>query len=218
MGTREAHKKRESSIGERSIVIRGDERMKRNILPLVIASIVILAFSSQVIAQTIPSDEKKLTEAGKYATALEAYEMWRTNPDKVKILDCRTPEEYAYVGHAPMAHNVPSRLWTGKWNAEKKDFDLKENPDFVAEVKKRFEAGDTVLVMCRSGHRSAVSANLLTKAGFTKVYNVIDGFEGDKIKDPESYYDGKRMKNGWNNSGAPWTYNLDPSLIYAPQQ
>jgi rhodanese-related sulfurtransferase len=192
--------------------------MKKKILPLVIASIVILAFTSLVIAQTVPSDEKKRTEAGKYATALEAYEMWRTNPDKVKILDCRTPEEYTYVGHAPMAHNIPSRLWTGKWNAEKKDFDLKDNPDFVAEVKKRFEAGDTVLVVCRSGQRSAVSANLLTKAGFTDVYNVIDGFEGDKIKDPESYYDGKRMKNGWKNSGAPWTYNLDPSLIYAPQQ
>jgi hypothetical protein len=60
--------------------------------------------------------------------------------------------------------------------------------------------------------------NRLTKAGFKNVYNIFDGFEGDKIKDAESYYDGKRMKNGWRNCGAPWTYDLDPKLLYALQK
>ena len=39
---------------------------------------------------------------------------------------------------------------------------------------------------------------------------IIDGFEGDHVKDPNSVYNGKRMVNGWNNSGAPWTYDINP--------
>ncbi len=178
---------------------------------------VIISFLSVAVAETAPpNDVKKHTEAGKYVTSMEAYEMWKANPDKVKILDCRIQEEYAFVGHAAMAYNIPSKLWSGKWNEEKKDYDLQDNPDFEVRAKKRFAQSDTILVMCRSGHRSALSVNRLTKAGFTNVYNIIDGFEGDKIKDEESYLNGKRMKNGWKNSGAPWTYDLDANLIYLP--
>jgi len=178
---------------------------------------VVISFLSVAVAETAPpNDVKKHTEAGKYVTSLEAYEMWKANPDKVKILDCRIQEEYAFVGHAAMAYNIPSKLWSGKWNEEKKDYDLQDNPDFEVRAKKIFAQSDTILVMCRSGHRSALSVNRLTKAGFTHVYNIIDGFEGDKIKDEESYSNGKRMKNGWKNSGAPWTYDLDAKFVYLP--
>jgi len=172
----------------------------------------------QIVEASPPADPKKHTETGKYVSALEAYHAWKADPDHVRIVDCRIPEEYAFVGHSPMAHNIPSKVWTGKWNAEKKDFDLKDNPDFEAAAKNRFALSDTLMVMCRSGHRSAPSVNRLTKAGFTNVYNIVDGFEGDKIKDPESFFDGKRMKNGWKNCGAPWTYDLDPKLIYEPSK
>lgn len=193
--------------------------MKKRSLILFIASIILLVFASVAIAQApVPSSVKKQTTAGNYVTAKQAYEMWKANPDDVKILDCRTAAEYDFLGHPEMAHNIPSSVWTGIWNPEKKNFVLKENPDFEAEAKKRFAADDTILIMCRSGNRSAASANRLTKAGFTKVYNIVDGFEGDKIKDEESHYHGKRMKNGWKNSGAPWTYHLNPKLVYAPQQ
>ena len=67
-----------------------------------------------------PKDVRKHTKIGKYVKALEAYEMWKANPDKVNIIDCRLSEEYVFVGHGTMAHNVPSKLWTGIWNAEKK--------------------------------------------------------------------------------------------------
>lgn len=63
--------------------------------------------------------------------------------------------------------------------------------------------------------QTAVAVNALAKAGFTKVHNIIDGFEGDKVTDPESIYHGKRMKNGWKNS-APWSYALDPALVWIP--
>jgi hypothetical protein len=71
--------------------------------------------------------------------------------------------------------------------------------------------------MCRSGGRSAKAVDALAKAGFTKAHNIIDGFEGDKVEDPESVHHGKRMRNGWKNS-APWTYHLDPKLVWLPSK
>jgi rhodanese-related sulfurtransferase len=62
-----------------------------------------------------------------------------------------------------------------------------------------------------------MAVNLLAEAGFKNVYNITDGFEGDAVKDPEGYYYGKRVKNGWRNSGAPWTYKLESDLAYNPQ-
>ena len=58
-----------------------------------------------------------------------------------------------------------------------------------------------------------MSSNQRWAAGFTKVYNITDGMEGDKVEDPESVYFGKRMKNGWKNWGLPWTYGIDPERI-----
>lgn len=192
--------------------------MSKKVWVALISLFAFFSLISSAVAETpAPQDEKKHTQPGKYVTAQEAYEMWKSGPEKVKILDCRTPQEYVYVGHAPMAYNIPSKLWTGKWNEEKKEFALEDNPDFEARAKKIFKTDDTILVMCRSGHRSAESVNRLAEAGFTNAYNIVDGFEGDKIKDEESYYNGKRMKNGWRNSGAPWTYDLDPGLIHAPE-
>ena len=33
--------------------------------------------------------------------------MWEADPENVKILDVRTPEEYLFVGHPPMAWKIP---------------------------------------------------------------------------------------------------------------
>ena len=41
----------------------------------------------------------KQTALGLYVTAKEAYEKWKAEPEKVKIIDVRTPEEYLFVGH-----------------------------------------------------------------------------------------------------------------------
>ena len=84
------------------------------------------------------------------------------------------------------------------------------NENFVAEVKKQFNKDDTILAMCRSGGRSAFCVNKLAKEGFTNIYTIVDGFEGDKDKE------GKRTVNGWINSGIPWTYKLNPKLVYSP--
>jgi rhodanese-related sulfurtransferase len=72
--------------------------------------------------------------------------------------------------------------------------------------------------MCRSGGRSAWAVNQLADAGFNNVYNITDGFEGDAISDTENLYYGQRLKNGWKNSGVPWTYKLDRELMKLPME
>jgi rhodanese-related sulfurtransferase len=92
-------------------------------------------------------------------------------------------------------------------------FAFQPNPDFISQVKEVAGPTDTIMVMCRSGGRSAMAVNLLAEAGFTNVYQITDGMEGDSIKDPESVFQGQRLKNGWKNSGAPWTYKIDPERV-----
>ncbi len=161
--------------------------------------------------------EGKVTSLGLYVTAREAYEMWKADPERVKVLDVRTFEEYVLIGHAEMAANIPLAFPTYTWDAGKGNYSVVINADFIAHVKERFKPDETILVHCRSGDRSAMAINALAKAGFTNLYNIIDGFEGDKVEDPESVYHGKRMRNGWKNS-APWTYDLDPELVWLPSE
>ena len=188
---------------------------KRTINPVLLLLILIGVFQSSLIGQTVKPllPKEKQTTLEIYVTAREAYDMWKANPDKVKILDVRTLEEYIYIGHPAMAWNIPLMLQTYEWDAEKKHFPMKPNPDFLKTVKEVFQTGDIILVTCRSGSRSAKAVDQLAEAGFKTVYNITDGVEGDLVKDPESVFAGQRMMNGWKNSGLPFTYSIDPKLI-----
>jgi rhodanese-related sulfurtransferase len=161
--------------------------------------------------------EGKRTGLGLYVTAKEAYEMWKVDPEKVKIIDCRTTEEFLFVGHPPMAWNIPVAMQTYDWDAEKRQFIMRPNLDFISQVKKVVKSEDTLLIACRSGIRSCLAVNALAKAGFKKSYNIIDGLEGDKVTDLESVFLGQRMKNGWKNSGLPWTYDIVPERMMLPK-
>ena len=90
-------------------------------------------------------------------TAREAYELWKAAPDKVNILDVRKPEEYIFVGHAPMAVNIPAFLQTYEWDAEKQHYAMKPNPDFMSQVQATFTTDDTIYVMCRGRTHSTQS-------------------------------------------------------------
>jgi rhodanese-related sulfurtransferase len=155
----------------------------------------------------------KRTVPGLYVTAREAFEKWKADPEHVTLLDVRTPEEYIFVGHPEMAWKVPVGIQSYAWDAGKKAFPMSVLPDFVARVSGIAKPDDTLLVMCRSGGRSAIAVDLLAKAGFTRVHNVVDGFEGDLVKDPDSVFLGQRLRNGWKNAGCPWTYRLTPERL-----
>lgn len=156
--------------------------------------------------------QAKQTTLGLYVTAAQAYEMWKAAPDKIKVIDVRTPEEFAFVGHPEMAWNIPVAFVSYQRKDGKFEYKAEPNKAFVDLVKEIAQPTDVLLVTCRSGGRSAMAVNQLAAAGFTKAYNIIDGVEGDLVEDPESVFNGKRMKNGWKNS-APWVYSIDPEKI-----
>lgn len=183
--------------------------MNKRPLLFALVPLFLISFTTTALADTaLP--KKKQTSLGLYITAQDAFDKWNTEQDAIKILDVRTPGEYVFVGHAGMATNIPFKLYKDKIDAKTMKPVMPINANFVDEVKKRFNETDTIMVMCRSGSRSAVAVNTLAKAGFKNVFNITDGFEGDKSKE------GKRIVNGWKNSGAPWTYKLDPKLAYLP--
>jgi len=111
------------------------------------------------------------------------------------LIDVRSKVEFDYVGHPQGSHNVIWKDYPG-WS---------ENPDFVAEVRSLLAAhgGDApdrpVLAICRSGARSLAAAKALARAGYTNLYNVEEGFEGDK--DDAGH---RRTVSGWLAHGLPW--------------
>ena len=189
--------------------------MRKKLFFLTIAIFLLLSWLPSTLAKsTLPVQKQAIL--GLYVTAKEAYEMWLADKNKIKILDVRTPEEYIFVGHAPMAHNIPIQIFNYKMAVRNKGPLMKANPNFINEVGQKFKPSDTILVICRSGNRSAAAVNTMASAGFKIAYSVTDGFEGDRVKDPSSSFYGKRFENGWRNSGVPWTDKLNPELIWIP--
>ncbi len=70
------------------------------------------------------------------------------------ILDVRQPEEYE-SGHIPGSTLIP----------------LGELPDRLDELQK----GEPIVVVCRSGNRSATGRDILTNAGFNDVTSMAGG-------------------------------------------
>ncbi|MBF0310076.1 MAG: rhodanese-like domain-containing protein [Magnetococcales bacterium] len=121
-------------------------------------------------------------------TPQEAFEFISNNPDAL-FVDVRMELEHFFVGHPQGVVNIP-------WQ-EYPDFEI--NPDFVKEVSHLAKKEQPVVLICRSGHRSIDAGNALMDAGFIRVYNVLEGFEGDR--------DGSHHRsslNGWRFRGLPW--------------
>ena len=139
--------------------------------------------AATVAASEVPKG--KQTTLGLYVTAEKAYEMWKASPDKVKIIDVRTPEEYAFVGHPEMSWNIPVAFVSYERKDGKFKYAAKPNKAFVAQVSEVAKPNDVLLVTCRSGGRGAMAVNQLAAAGFKNAYNIVDGIEGDLVNDPQ---------------------------------
>jgi rhodanese-related sulfurtransferase len=169
-------------------------------------------------AASVPAPKR--TKLGQYLSSQEAAKFMDQNGSKALFLDVRTTAEVTFVGMPVQADaNVPymKEPEFPVWDGVKGTFKLEPNPDFIPEVRRRLAAkglgpNDAVVLICRSGDRSASAANLLTEAGFKNVYSVVDGFEGDLA--PEGSKVGQRVVNGWKNAGLPWSYKLDKAKMY----
>ncbi len=186
-------------------------------------AVVTLFFFCMCTSSVFAVDEKevpeyKQTRAKLYITSREAFDEIQAEENKILFLDVRTRAEVEVVGMPTVADaNVPYMFMSEPmtWNDDWGSFKMTRNLNFLDAVKQRLEEkgltqNDKVFLMCRSGGRSASAADLLSEAGFTNVYSVVDGYEGDKAKS------GKRTLNGWKNSDLPWSYKLDKKKMYLP--
>ena len=173
---------------------------------------------STVAAHAGDLPKSKQTKLGLYVTAEEAKDMMAN--ENVLFIDVRSRAEVAFLGIPTTVDvHIPYMVMPmmASFNMEKGAYDLELNPDFLPSLNtyaaEKGIAQDTpIILMCRSGSRSARAADLLADVGYTQVYSLVDGYEGDKAKEGPNR--GQRMLNGWRNAGLEWSYKESPEQVY----
>jgi rhodanese-related sulfurtransferase len=95
--------------------------------------------------------------AFKETSQAEVKEMLKSQAPPL-IIDVRTPEEFnGELGHIAGARLLPLQIL----------------PDSLATISGYKDS--TVVLVCRSGRRSAIAAEMLVKAGFKNVHNLTGG-------------------------------------------
>lgn len=149
------------------------------------------AVHSGEIPRSLASARRRGEQEGlPFAGSLSPREAWElVSQGEAVLVDVRSAEERKFVGHVPESRHVP-------WST---GLSLSRNPRFVKELEAKVGKDEVILLLCRSGKRSAAAAEVAANAGFRNVFNVRDGFEGD-LDDA-----GRRGTfNGWRNAGLPW--------------
>jgi rhodanese-related sulfurtransferase len=134
-----------------------------------------------------------------YAGIISPPDAWQLFSHRVaSLIDVRTAEERKFVGHVPHTLHV---TWITA-------IEMQKNPRFLRglEINERFlrelevKAGkeDVILLLCRSGRRSAAAAEAATEAGFINVFNVAEGFEGELDEGQRGFI------GGWRSYDLPW--------------
>lgn len=125
----------------------------------------------------------------------EAWTLLLEDPAAV-LVDVRTQPEWAFVGLPDLtrAHKQPVLVSWQIFPA------MERNPSFEAELATREVMPDaTVIFLCRSGVRSAAAARAMTAKGFSRCYNLQEGFEGALDADRH-----RGARGGWKARGLPW--------------
>lgn len=125
-----------------------------------------------------------------YAGEVTPREAWQLAEEGAAVIvDVRTRPEWEFVGHVEGAPLVEWRAYGA----------TAPDPAFTEKLAARYPRETALLLLCRSGVRSHHAAIAAAKAGFTRAFNVVEGFEGDM--DDE----GRRgTMGGWRHAGLPW--------------
>lgn len=200
--------------------------MKRQVLSglFLIASVLSTSVFASEMIEGVKTDsasieaqlpKKKLTIAHHYLTPKQAYDIKHNGGKNVLFVDIRTPAELQLVGFATLIDgNVPYITYDySDWDKKKNTYKADFNSGFVGQVEDLMKKtgisngkNTEIILMCRSGDRSARAADIMAKNGYTNVWSAYEGFEGDKAK--KGADKGKRAVNGWKNAGLPWSYKL----------
>ncbi|SFU29240.1 thiosulfate sulfurtransferase [Polaromonas sp. YR568] len=148
--------------------------------------------SELVLPQALEEAREAAQQAGlPYAGGVPPQLAWQLfSSGEALLVDVRSGEERKFVGHVPGSLHVAWATGTA----------LTRNPRFVRELEAKVGGKEAVvLLLCRSGKRSALAAEAAAKAGFTQVYNVLEGFEGEI--DAQQH---RGVADGWRFRGLPW--------------
>lgn len=137
-------------------------------------------------------DAPRETSPSAVPESVDPREAWALfSSGRALLVDVRTREELTFVGQVPGSLNVPWATGTS----------LTRNPRFARELEAKVgDKSQRVLLLCRSGKRSALALDVARKAGFTQISNVREGFEGE--------LDARQQRghgDGWRFHGLPWT-------------
>ena len=124
-----------------------------------------------------------------YAGALLPAEAAALMKAGAELVDVRTEPELAYVGNIPGSTMIEWSQYPGR-----------PNPAFLEELAAAVPKNKPVMFICRSGARSHSAAEAAKRAGWNEIYNVLEGFEGDK--DANGH---RNTVGGWRKAGLPWT-------------
>jgi rhodanese-related sulfurtransferase len=194
--------------------------MTKKLISFLMAFGLVALMATSANAAEAPAKKAKQTPQKLYLTPKEAYDMIQKDPKHILFVDVRTPAELVFVGYpVGIDKNIPfkyinySKFVTTKKG--KKKFASWKNPNLVAQFDEQLKAKgltreDPVIVICRSGDRSGMTATKLYKAGYKKAYTIVTGFEGDMSQTKPH----RRNVNGWKNAGLPWTYKFNADLFY----
>lgn len=118
----------------------------------------------------------------------EAHQILQLAPG-AKLVDVRSKAELDFVGRVRGAIEIEWATYPG----------MKPNPNFLASLEQQVDKEALVIFLCRSGVRSNSAAVVAEQAGYNEVYNVLEGFEGDR--------DANKHRNavgGWRVAKLPW--------------
>ncbi|MFC0708563.1 rhodanese-like domain-containing protein [Azorhizophilus paspali] len=125
-----------------------------------------------------------------YAGSLYPPEAWALlQAGAATLVDVRSAEELKFVGR------VPDTLHVAWQNGPT----LIKNPRFLIELAGKAGRDKVLVLLCRSGKRSAAAASAAAAAGFSQVFNVLEGFEGDLDAHQQ-----RGESGGWRHWGLPW--------------
>ncbi len=136
-----------------------------------------------------------------YAGDLTPEETWEIlkSEESAVLIDVRSAAEWAYVGVTDLS-SIGKETQAIEWKSFSASDGMVQNLNFADQVKTICpDPNAKVLSLCRSGVRSIATSKVLTEAGFTQAYNVLEGFEGDK-----DATDHRGQVGGWKVRGLPW--------------
>ena len=125
----------------------------------------------------------------------KVWEAMKAEP-RARLCDVRTEAEWTFVGLADLRSLAREPVLI-PWQSYPT---MQRNAQFVDHLRSAgLQSDQPIYFICRSGARSLAAAEAAAMAGFTKVFNVADGFEGPL--DQEGH---RGRVGGWKACGLPW--------------